>query len=298
MRNSPVLEQLISEQNRADLKRIELFTRRQIGSDTLGSYKSAFRGSGLIFADLREYQPGDDVKHIHWKATARANRPYVKTYHEDRELRVLLAIDISASTLVGAPRSRHQRALEFAALMSLLAQKSGDQIGLCMFSDKIHSYFSPSAKPSQFQRILLSLLSAPKAGSTTDLNLAFEHVFKYERKPCLLFVLSDFLAPDYSKNLRNLAIKHDLIGVFLSDSLDSELPDCGLVQYRDPESGKQGLFDTSSRSGRQKLLQLHQLRVKKLQESLHSAGADYLPLSQKPLRDLANLMSRRVRMQR
>lgn len=286
---------LLDASLRAELKRIELRSRRTVSADMLGQYRSAFRGSGLTFTDIRQYQPGDDTRNIHWKATARTGTVFVKDYEEDRQLRVLLLIDISRSTICGRNRSKHTRALEFAAIISSLARSARDAIGICLFADQVYSLVPPKRSRHQFDRVLLELMAQKDLPPGTDLRLALQEVLRHQRRPALMFLVSDFLCEPFFEELRPLAARHDVVCVHLEDPLDFELPKVGLLETKGSEDGRRLLVDTYSRRGRRSLLKRYRERSQRLAEQVKSAGADLITVDADPLQPLIQLMHRRTR---
>jgi uncharacterized protein (DUF58 family) len=278
----------------AELRRIELRTRRSIDADLMGQYRSAFRGTGLVFSDIRQYQPGDDVKHIHWKVTARSPNVYVKSYEEDRQLNIILALDISRSTQFGADKSKHQKALEFSALVALLAKSNQDAIGLCLFSDDVEEFLPARKNRSQIQRILLELMRPRELKPATNIAAAINHLNKYQRRTSIVFLISDFISPSYELELKNLSVRHDVVCVMLEDKLDVTLPQAGLVEFTDAENGQRVLLDTSSLQVRQKLNEMHNTRIEKWKGICKTAGADCIRISENSLRPLTQLMHQRA----
>lgn len=277
----------------SEVRRIELRSRRAIDADLIGRYRSAFRGSGLLFRDLREYQPGDDIKHIHWRATARSEKVYVKSYEEDRHLTVMLLLDISRSTLFGAGKNKHDQAVEFSALIALLGQMNQDQVGVCLFADGVEEYIAPGKSRAQFQRVLLALLSHRELKPRTDLRGALDHVLRNQKRPAVIFLISDFLAGGYEDLLARVAVKHDLICTLVEDPLDASLPRAGLVEFVDAERGTRSILDTSSRRVQEALRRHQELRIQKLRDLCMNSGADLMRLAHNPVRALAQLMQQR-----
>ncbi len=277
-----------------ELRRIEFKTRRSINADVLGKYRSAFRGSGLVFSDLREYQPGDDIRHIHWKVTARTNRTYVKSYEEDRLLNVILAVDISNSTNFGGPKSKHQRALEFAALVAMLARQSQDALGLMLFADKVYDYLPPKRNRGVFQRILLSLLTQRELPRGTSIKNALQYLKDHQKRAALVFLISDFFSVEYEDAIKTVALKHDLIGVLLRDRQEQELPRVGIIQFEDAETGERCLIDARSSKARAALHARESERIAKLNQLFSNYGADLIELEKTGLKPLADLMARRT----
>lgn len=237
----------------SELRRIRVFSKRFVESELQGNYRTKFKGSGLIFSDLREYQPGDDVKHIHWKVTARTKRPFVKTYEEERQLSVLLAIDESSSMSSGISASRNKRLRLFSGLVATLARKNGDLLGFLTFGKIIHDFVKPSGARSSYQRIWKLLLESRPFHEATDLNAPLQFMSKQLRKHSVVFLCSDFVSPVFEESLKRLSVSHDVVCVYLKEDWSAALPRGGLVEFEDPESGRRRILDTSSRKVRRSL---------------------------------------------
>ena len=292
------LSAILSPAMLSELRRIELRSRRAIDSTLAGNYRSAFRGSGLVFSDLREYQPGDDVKHIHWKATARTGKVFIKSYDEERLLNIMLAVDISRSTAFGKERSKHRRALEFAALITMLAAQNKDAAGLCLFGDQVLEYLPPSARRAQIHKIISAVLAPRELAGGTDIASALRHIRTHQRRSAVVFVVSDFFSPPFEEELRYLSRRHDVILCLLADSLDYELPKAGIVEFMDAESGKRLHLDTSAARLNSHLKEQHEKRRLELRVLAQSVEADFLDLEGNSLSALASLMHRRTARQR
>ena len=293
-RESSSLETLLDAGLVQQLRRIELRTRRVVDADLLGSYRSAFRGSGMLFSDLREYEPGDDVKSIHWKASARSGKVYVKSYEEERQLNVLLTLDVSSSTACGGPRSKHDRAREFAALISVLARLCGDALGLCLYGEGVLEFLPARAARSQFQAVMLRLLAERRLRPGSDTAGALRAIAERQRRRAVIFLLSDFFCPPFEEELRRLAARHDVICALLSDPADAQPPAAGIVEFIDAESGERCTRDLS-REARRVLSEAHAGRVSELQALCRRSGADLLVVAEHPLQELARLMRERAR---
>ena len=278
-----------------DVRRLEFRTRRILNADLIGQYRSAFRGSGLVYSDLREYQAGDEVRNIHWKASARTGKVFVKSYDEDRLLNIMLVIDISRSTLYGAPQSRHLRAFEFAALTAMLAQKNEDAVGLCLFSDGIEEFMRPKRSRTQIQRVILSLMEHRELRPSSDMSGAIDYLNRHIKRRGVVFLVSDFFCPPFESQLRKLAYRHDVIGVLLEDPVEKSLPEAGIVEFADAETGELRLFDTASPLARENLRQQQLQHRRKVAETCAAAQADFMSLTEDPLRPLVDLMRRRAR---
>jgi len=286
------LGDMLSQELLAELKRVELKARRGISSDLAGHYRTAFRGSGLIFSDIREYQPGDEIKNIHWKASARTGKVYVKAYQEERQLSVVIAVDISRSTDFGGARKKHRKALEFSALLAMLAMNNDDQVGLCLFSNQVHEFMRPKRGQSQVHRLMLELLKERELPRATDLNTALQYLRQNLKRRSVIFIVSDFYAKDFSLELRSLAKRHDLIGVMLEDQLDFDLPTGAIIEFADAENGRSYSFLSSSAKAKT-LAAAQERRINGIKALFDGAGSDLIEINQSLLQPLATLMHKR-----
>lgn len=227
------------------VQKIELKTRgltRQVFS---GEYHSAFRGRGMSFSEVREYQHGDDVRTIDWNVTARLGTPYIKLYEEERELTVILLVDVSRSVWVGSfGQSKRELITELSAVLAFSAILNNDKVGLVLFDQDIRMYLPPRKARTNGLRIVRELVNCPPHGGETNLGKALEFVQQVQKKRAVVFVLSDFLMQYYGRNLQLAARRHDVVGWRILDPLDMELPDIGLVKTRDIERGEEQWLDT------------------------------------------------------
>jgi uncharacterized protein (DUF58 family) len=266
-----------------------------VTGDLLGQYRSAFRGSGLIFSDLREYQPGDDIKHIHWKATARTGTVFVKSYEEDRQLRVMLAVDTSSSMRAAIGQQSFSKALEFCALIGSFTQRGNDLLGLQLFADKPGIFLPPKSGSKSFSRILSSLSEEyTQSAPSTDTAAALDHISVTVKKPSIVFVVSDFECADFSDALRRLGTRHDVILAQIQPSLEN-LPRAGLVTFRDAESGEVCCVDTSSKAVQRAWGKALELRRSVTREIAKQSGADHFVITDSASRPLIQLMKERVK---
>ena len=279
---------------RSEIARLHLSTRRSLNSDLVGQYRSAFRGQGLLLSDLREYQPGDDLKHIHWKASARSGKMYVKSFEEERELRIMLAIDISNSTNYGKDKSNFQRALEFSAAVTALAQSAQDSVGLCLFSDAVHEFIPPAKTRCNFHRMVQVLCNDRPFASQTDLNSVLNFLNEKFRKHLIIFVISDFISKPFLSSLKPLALRHDVILVALLDPTEMSLPAVGLVDFQDSESKDRLLIDTSSTKAKESMRKFQNRRMMGISSIAHQADCDFVVVKDNPIRSLVALMKARI----
>ena len=279
--------------NSSELKRITLRSRRLVTGDLLGRYRSAFRGSGLVYTDIREYQPGDDVKHIHWKATARTGTVFVKSYEEDRQLRVLLAVDTSASMRAPQATEAFAKALEFSSLVGALTQRGNDQLGLLLFGNEVSSFLPPKSGRKRHNQILAQLMAEKLFSSSTDLAGGLRHIAATLRKPSIVFILSDFLCPPFKKDLKTVCAIHDVVLVQLQTPLEL-LPPLGLALFRDAESGAHITVDTSSSSVRKRWAAMVDEQRASLKEIAAECRADHIVVTDSATKPLMRLMRERA----
>ena len=228
------------------VRRIEVRTRGPVNSLWAGEYRSVFKGQGMEFAEVREYLPGDDVRAIDWNVTARMRRPFVRRYEESRELTVQLLVDLSGSERFGTRgRFKSELAVELAAVLALAAVRNNDRVGLTLFSDRIEHEVPPRKGRRHALRLLRDLLTPRTEGRGTDLAGAVDHVARLLKQKAVVFIVSDFAAPDVERALKRLAMRHDVIAVTVSDPGEDALPDVGLARFVDPETGDEVEVDTS-----------------------------------------------------
>ncbi len=225
---------------------LEIRTRGLVNQVFSGEYHSVFKGRGMEFSEVREYQYGDDMRMIDWNVTARLNHPFVKIFEEERELTVMLVVDMSGSQFFGSQSAlKRDIALELSAILAFSAMKNNDKVGLILFTDRIEKFVPPRKGRGHVLRIVRELLSFEPTRSTTSIRTALEFLNHVQKKRGIVFVISDFMDSDYEAALRIAGRKHDLIGVVLQDPRENELPNVGLVNLRDAETGAVRLVDTT-----------------------------------------------------
>jgi len=238
---------VIPEDVAAEVRRIEITTRQLVRDIVAGEYSAAFRGRGVEFAEVREYQPGDDVRTIDWNVTARLGSAYVKRFLEERELTVLFVVDYSASGAFGTQqRTKRGLAVEVCAVLSLAAARSNDRVGAAFFTDRLERYVPPRKGRRHVLRVIGELLAYQPLARGTDLATGLRTLEPLLRRRSVLFVVSDFLSPGWGPILGRLARRHDVIAVQLVDPRERELPEVGLVALRDAETDDWAWVDTSS----------------------------------------------------
>lgn len=289
---------MISKDLAKKIRYIQIRTSKTVNEVMAGDYKSAFRGAGMEFDEVREYQPGDEVRSIDWNVTARQGHPFVKRFHEERELTVMVAVDLSASGHFGSGRlSKNEVAAELSALLSFSAVKSNDKVGLLLFTDRIELFIPPAKGVTHAMRIIREVLGFTPVGTQTDIPLALDYLGKVMRKRAVVFVISDFLGDRFEKPLRLLSRRHDLIAVTLSDPRECAFPDVGLLELEDEETGESLLIDTGNVAVRREY-ELHSERARTgLRQTLRTLGVDQLELltSQEYQKAVAVFFRRRER---
>ena len=233
------------------VRRIEIRTRRLVNDVFSGEYHSVFKGRGMEFAEVREYQPGDDVRTIDWNVTARLGHPFVKQFTEERELTVILLVDLSGSGDFGT-RGRLKGALaaEVAAVLAFSAVTNNDKVGLVLFTDRIEQYVAPRKGKKHVLRVIREILYFKPEGRGTNLKTPLEHLARVQKRKAVVFLISDFQTEGYVSALKLVARRHDLVAIRIIDPHENVLPDSGLVMVEDPETGQRKLVDMSSRKVR------------------------------------------------
>ena len=263
------------------LRRIEIKSSRLSEDIFSGAYRSAFKGRGMSFSEVREYQPGDDVRDIDWNVTARYARPYVKVYEEERELTMILLVDISRSEHFGTVgMTKRQRVAEIAGTLAFSTIKNNDNVGVIFYSDRVEKYIPPSKGHKHVLTILSEILSIEPEGSGTDISVALRFAHNVQRKSCTLFLLSDFIdGSDYAKTLAVVRNKHDLLAMQVYDPHEAELPMVGLLRVKDAETGEVRIIDSSSKSVRKQYRDYWQELSVKLRETFSKYNIGYASVS-------------------
>jgi len=301
----------------AALRTIEIHTARLANEQLSGTYKSSFKGQGLAFREVRPYQPGDDVRTIDWNVSARMNDTFVKVFVEEREMTVMIAVDLSASERFGTQRAPKARvASEVAALLAFSAIRNNDRVGLILSTSKVERIVPPKKGEKHVMRVIREILGfeappaasaqnddsrrAPKLGAATDLKSALESLAHIARRRSVAFIVSDFFASGYERALSLASAKHDVIPVVLTDKREQELPDVGLATFEDLESGEMVLVDTSDKRVRAHY-RTEMTRIRETRRQLfYKLGLDSVEIETggsfvKPIRDLFARRARRVR---
>lgn len=245
-----------------------------------GQYKSVFRGTGMEFEEVREYTPGDEVKNIDWKVSARMGRPYIKLFQEEREVVVMLLVDMSASGRFGTSgRMKIETAAEIASILAFNAIKNNDKVGVILFTDRVEKYIPPKKGSSHIWRVIKEIFTFRPEHTGTDIDDAIRFLGKVSRKKTVSFVISDFLATGYSKTLKIASKRHEIITVMLSDPNDFNLPEAGIFLAEDLESGKTFCIDASDKKSRERYTHLKHQEYNDSLELLKKADVDCIELS-------------------
>jgi uncharacterized protein (DUF58 family) len=230
------------------VRQIEIKTKGLVNQVFSGEYHSVFKGRGMEFSEVREYQFGDDIRSIDWNVTARLGHPYVKIFEEERELTVILMVDLSGSLNFGSiDKTKQQIAAELSAILAFSALKNSDKVGLILFTDKIEKFVPPRKGRKHVLRMIREVLSFAPEGKSTNIKAALEYMNNAIKKKSIAFLISDFMDSGYEKILRIVSRKHDLVGIVLNDTREDEIPKMGLVKFTDAETGRERWIDTDNK---------------------------------------------------
>lgn len=280
----------------ARVKRVELKTRRLSDQIFSGSYHSAFKGRGMSFSEVREYSPGDEVRSIDWNVTARTGVPHVKVFEEERELTVLLMVDISGSAFTGSTgMMRKDLIVELCALLALSAGSNNDKVGLLLFSSEVELYIPPKKGRQHILRLIREVIQINPVKKTTSIHSVLEFAARVIKKKAICFLISDFLDQGFESALKIVSQKHDLIGLWCLDAIEKQLPDIGLIYVEDIETGKRRLVDTSSNAFQEASKSAADARKNKLNTLFQRSRADLvtIPLHESYINPLVQFFSKR-----
>ncbi|AXT58747.1 DUF58 domain-containing protein [Aquimarina sp. MMG015] len=256
------------------VRKIEIKTRRLSDHIFGGEYHSTFKGRGMTFSEVRQYQFGDDVRNIDWNVTARYNEPYIKVFEEERELTMMLMVDVSGSQLFGTKQQFKKDIItEVAATLAFSATQNNDKIGLILFTDEIELFIPPKKGRSHVLRIIRELLEYEPKSKQTNITEALKFLSNVMKKKAIVFMLSDFIADDYQQTLKIVGGKHDVTGIRVYDKREEEIPNLGMVQMEDEETGELLLVNTSSKKIRTNYGKYYQDRVDYFKDSFTRSGA-------------------------
>lgn len=275
-----MLDPAAVEETMKRVRRLEIRAKRLVKESFAGEYHSSFKGQGLDFDEFREYQHGDEVRFLDWNVTARMGAPYIRTFREERELSVILAVDVSGSTLFGSDYlSKRELAAELAAVLGFSARDNGDKIGLLLFANEPLLFLPPAKGTKQILRSVREILTADPPQPQTNLPAACNFLVHSVRRRALVFLISDFLDTDLGKPLGTLARKHETIALHLSDPLEQNIPNVGKLVFRDRESGHRTIVNTSNSNVRMAYRKLSSRYREGLNRQFKRFGIDHASLS-------------------
>lgn len=262
------------------VRKIEIKTRGLSKHIFSGEYQSAFKGRGMSFSEVRDYAYGDDVRNIDWNVTARTGDPFVKVFEEERELTVMLLVDLSKSTMFGTKSNfKSEIVTELAAVMAFSAINNNDKVGAILFTDKIEKYIPPGKGKTNTLRIIRELVNHEVESDGTDLNKALEYLNNVQKKRAIVFVLSDYMTDGYETALTVAARRHDIVGMQIYDERETELPNVGLMHVKDAETGQTRILDTSSKNVREKYASWFEEHTQNFKQLFAKTGADSLRIN-------------------
>ena len=268
---------MITKELARKIRVLQITTRKVVNDVLAGEYGSVFRGRGMEFDEVREYMPGDEIRTIDWNVTARTGHPYVKRFVEERELTVIFLVDLSASGSFGsAHKLKNEIAAEFCALLSFSAVKNNDKVGLIVFTDQVEMFIPPKKGTKHVLRVIRELLNFKPRPASTDIVGALDYLGRVTSKRSVVFLVSDFQAEGFEKKMRVLGKRHDLIAVTIVDPREVRLPDVGLLELEDAETGETVLIDTGSAAVRKRYERLGREQQERFKELFSSMGVDQI----------------------
>ncbi|MBQ4913198.1 DUF58 domain-containing protein [Maribacter sp. MMG018] len=255
------------------VRKIEIKTRRLSDHVFGGEYHSTFKGRGMTFSEVRQYQFGDDVRSIDWNVTARYNEPYVKVFEEERELTMMLMVDVSGSEFFGTKNQfKNEILTEISATLAFSALQNNDKVGVILFSDQVELFIPPKKGKTHVLRIIRELLEFKPVSNKTNIAEALKYLTNVMKKKAIVFVLSDFIASDYERTLKIIGNKHDVTGIRVYDEREEYIPNLGMVQMMDAETGKLQLINTQSKKVRNSYTEFYRERVTYFKETFTKSG--------------------------
>ena len=281
--------------------KIRVVTKRMVDDQLSGDYHSLFKGHGIEFSEVREYDAGDDIRSIDWNVTARMGHPYVKRYSEERELTVMFLVDVSGSQSFGSTtKTKAELSAEITSLLALTAIQNQDKIGLILFSDDIRNTIPPRKGRTAAMRLVREVLAAEETRQGTDITKAIQYLNRIQKRKCVVFLISDFMDDSYEQDLRVMARKHDVICCNVNDQREEEIPAVGLIEVEDPETGDIVLLDTNSSSMRRRVAKEADDHKRKLTDLFrrHNIDCIHVDTSRPYLDDIRKLFEKRQKRKR
>ena len=262
------------------VRKIEIKTRGLSNHIFAGEYNTAFKGKGMAFSEVREYQSGDDVRSIDWNVTARYNSPYIKVFEEEREMTVMLLVDVSGSGNFGTKQQfKREIATELSAVLAFSAIKNNDKVGVIFFSDIIEEFIPPKKGKSHILRIISQILSFKPQNKKTNISQAIEYFNNVMKKRCICFILSDYISSSFEKPLRIASKKHDVVALKVSDKREKTIPNIGIVPFKDSETEKVILLDTSSKLVRETFQKKQKEKQSEIEKLFPRCGVDLININ-------------------
>ena len=262
------------------VRKIEIKTKGLSNHIFAGEYQTAFKGKGMAFSEVREYQPGDDIRSIDWNVTARYNAPFVKVFEEEREMTVMLLIDVSASGNFGTQEQfKRELATELSAILAFSAIKNNDKVGVIFFTDKVEQFIPPKKGKSHILRIIREVLAFQPTGKGTNIAVALEYFNSVIKKRSICFILSDFMSKEFDRPLKIASKKHDLVALRIHDTREDTLPNIGLVPMQDAETEEMLFVDTSSKKVRDNFAKNRVQATEKLRKLFPASGVDLIDIT-------------------
>ena len=263
------------------VRRIEIRTKNIVNDFFGGDYHSNFKGRGMTFSEVREYVPGDDVRSIDWNVTARTGKPHIKIFEEERELSVLILIDVSSSGVFGSKKDlKIDLGIEIAAMLSFSAIKNNDKVGLALFSDRVEKYIPPKKGKKHVLRLITDIINHDfdNSNKRTSIKNAIDFANKISKRKSVIFLISDFIDDDFWNELKFLNFKHDVVGLQIYDSYEKNFPDIGLINIHDSETGKSTWIDTSSKKNRERFKKNSNEKLNNFSIKCKNIGFDLLQI--------------------
>lgn len=260
------------------VRKLEISTKHLVDGLISGNYHSIFKGQGIEFSEIREYKPGDDIRSIDWKVSARFNEPFIKEFIEERDLRVYFAFDVSGSGDFGNEISKKQKSIELIASLMFAATRNNDNVGMFLFSDKVEKMIPARKGKRHLMQILTNILSYIPQSRQTNIENSLKEISKIVKKRSIIFIISDFIGDDFSKSIKKLKRKHDVIAINIRDIRESIIPDIGLIELEDEETGEQILVDTSDLEFRKRYEELVKNANDEIKKKFNKFGIDVITI--------------------
>ena len=272
--NSFLTEELLQK-----IKGIQVKARHLVNDSFSGEYVSAFKGRGIEFEEVREYIPGDDIRTIDWNVTARQNKPFIKTYRDERELTIMFVVDVSASSHFGTiSKFKNEIAAEITALLSWTALKNNDKVGLIIFSDHVEHYLPPKKGRGHIWRLIRDILTFKSSARKTNMNIPLDFLNRVQKKKTITFLISDFQGDDFDKQLLATSRRHEMIAINVTDQREIDLPNMGYIELEDAETGDFRIINTGSKTLRESYKKASMKRLKNIKQFFERNGIDYIDI--------------------